>query len=119
MRVTGSGLQYRVLHRDPRDRLRPTEHSKVRVHYEGRLIDGTVFDSSEERAGKKGQSFTLGKVVKGWNEGLLLMREGDEFEFYLPPELGYEAKKRGRFIYPHAVLIFKITLIEVETGGTP
>lgn len=110
VRVRPSGLQYRVL-KEGYGR-RPKSTSKVKVLYQGRLIDGTVFDSSDERGPT---SFRLNGVVKGWTEGVPLMREGAQYQFFLPSKLGYGNKARGRWIYPNAVLIFKITLLECET----
>ena len=110
VRVRSSGLQYKVLKEGYGSR--PKSTSKVKVLYEGRLIDGTVFDSSDERGPT---SFRLNGVVKGWTEGVPLMREGAQYEFFLPSRLGYGNKARGRWIYPNAVLIFKITLLECET----
>ncbi len=110
VRVRSSGLQYKVL-KEGYGR-RPKRTSKVKVQYEGRLIDGTVFDSSDERGPT---SFRLDAVVKGWTEGVPLMREGAHYEFFLPSKLGYGNKARGRWIYPNAVLIFKIKLLECET----
>ena len=108
--VRPSGLQYRVL-KEGYGR-RPKSTSSVKVLYEGRLTNGQVFDSSDERGPT---SFSLNKVVKGWTEGVPLMREGAQYEFFLPSRLGYGNKARGRWIYPNAVLIFKITLLSCES----
>ena len=107
--VRPSGLQYRVIREGYG--YRPKRNSKVKVLYEGRLIDGTVFDSSDERGAT---TFKLDRVVKGWTEGVPLMREGAKYEFFLPSRLGYGNKARGRWIYPNAVLIFKIELLSIE-----
>ena len=113
VRATKSGLQYKVVTEGFGER--PSLTSKVKVDYEGRLLSGVVFDSSFERGTP--MSFEVNRVVKGWTEGLQLMREGSEYEFYLPSELAYGDQERGRYIYPHAVLIFKVTLIEVQTNA--
>ena len=112
VRQTASGLQYKILQSG--FGAKPSLRSKVRVNYEGRLLSGQVFDSSFDRGSPI--SFEVAKVVKGWTEGLQLMNEGAEFELYLPATLGYGDQYRGKFIYPHAVLIFKVTLIEVQTN---
>ena len=111
VRQTSSGLQYKIIQEG--HGARPSLTSKVKVDYEGRLLSGQVFDSSFARGVP--MSFFVNKVVKGWTEGLQLMKEGTEIELYLPSELGYGDKARGQFIYPNAVLIFKVTLIEVQT----
>ena len=85
VRVTKSGLQYRVLTEGTGKQ--PNANSRVRVHYEGRLTDGTVFDSSYKRG--EPTEFGLGQVISGWTEGLQLMKEGSVFEFTIPPQLGY------------------------------
>jgi|TARA_B110000211_G_C13885268_1_gene466999 hypothetical protein len=113
VRATKSGLQYKILKKGYG--ARPSVNSKVKVDYEGRLLSGVVFDSSFERGTP--MSFEVNRVVNGWTEGLQLMREGSEFELYLPPELGYGDQYRGKFIYPHAVLIFKVNLLEVQTNS--
>jgi len=82
----------------------------VRVHYEGKLLDGTIFDSSY----KKGEPFVtrLNRVIKGWTEGIQLMNEGSEYEFFIHPRLAYGAR-RNNDIPPNSVLIFKVELQKV------
>ena len=90
----------------------PSPNSNVVVHYEGKLIDGTVFDSSYERG--KPAEFRLDQVIKGWTEGLILMREGGKAELVIPSELGYGEEGAGDDIPPGATLIFQVELIEVQ-----
>jgi hypothetical protein len=113
VRQTSSGLQYKIIKKGYGSK--PSLTSKVKVDYEGRLLDGQIFDSSFKRGVP--MTFEVNKVVKGWTEGLQLMNEGSEYELYLPSELAYGDKYRGNYIYPHAVLIFKVTLIEVKTNA--
>ena len=90
----------------------PAPNSNVVVHYEGKLIDGTVFDSSYERG--KPAKFRLDQVIKGWTEGLILMREGGKAELVIPSELGYGEQGSGDDIPPGATLIFQVELLEVQ-----
>ena len=108
--VTHSGLQYEILHKSESDK-KPSSLDSVEVHYEGRLIDGTVFDSSFER----GQTVTFGltQVIPGWTEGLQLMKPGGKFKFIIPPELGYGEGGAGQMIGPNATLLFDVELIAV------
>ena len=108
--TTSSGLQFKVIR--SANGAKPTADSRVRVHYEGRLIDGTVFDSSYDRG--EPASFGLNQVIKGWTEGLQLMPVGSEYEFYIPQELGYGANGAGSDIPPYATLIFKVELLGIE-----
>lgn len=107
--VTESGLQYRVITEGNGNI--PPAHSRVRVHYEGRLTDGTVFDSSYQRG--EPTIFGLDQVIQGWTEGLRLMREGSTYEFTIPPQLGYGEVGVPGHIPGNAVLIFKVELIRV------
>jgi FKBP-type peptidyl-prolyl cis-trans isomerase FkpA/FKBP-type peptidyl-prolyl cis-trans isomerase FklB len=109
MHTTASGLQYRVVKEG--EGAMPADTSKVRVHYEGRLIDGTVFDSSYERG--EPISFPLNRVIAGWTEGLQLMKVGSVYHLFIPPELGYGARGSGS-IPPYSVLIFKVELLGIE-----
>lgn len=107
--TTASGLQYEVLAtgtgRNPRS------IDTVRCHYEGTLIDGTVFDSSYRRG--EPAEFPLNQVIAGWTEGLQLMKEGGKYKFYIPYQLGYGAHGAGNSIPPYAALIFTVELIKV------
>lgn len=107
---TESGLQYEILHKGENTET-PTAKSKVKVHYHGTLIDGTVFDSSVDRGTPI--SFGLNQVIKGWQEGLQYMSEGDKFRLYIPSTLGYGKGGSGP-IPPAAVLIFDVELIEIQ-----
>ena len=105
-----SGLQYKVVRAGPADGYRPKPGDAVKVHYEGKLPDGTVFDSSYE-AGQPAV-FTVGQLVPGWNQALQLMRPGDEWLLTVPPKLGYGDEGAGP-IPGGAVLIFKMELLDV------
>ena len=113
VRRTESGLQYKVLASGGPDGKSPTDANIVKVHYEGRLIDGTVVDSSIERG--EPVEFPLGRVIPGWIEGVQLMSEGDKFQFYIPPELGYGPRGTpGGPIGPNELLVFDVELLEVK-----
>jgi FKBP-type peptidyl-prolyl cis-trans isomerase len=107
--VTESGLQYTVL--EEGDGEMPGETDVVRVHYEGTLIDGTVFDSSLARGVPA--DVPLDAVIPGWAEGLQLMNTGSRYMLYVPSELGYGEWGAGDFIPPHSVLIFDVALLEI------
>ena len=109
VQTTESGLQYIVV--EPGEGDNPVAEDSVEVHYEGRLIDGTVFDSSFER----GQTVTFGltQVIQGWTEGLQLMKPGGKFKFIIPPKLGYGEGGAGQMIGPNATLMFDVELIAV------
>ena len=110
VKVTASGLQYEVLEATIGQKPKATD--KVRVHYEGTLIDGTVFDSSY----KRGESITFGlnQVIKGWTEGLQLMSIGSKYKLYLPYHLAYGERGAGANIPPYAALIFTVELLGIE-----
>ncbi len=109
VQITDSGLQYRVIKEG--DGAQPTAADSVEVHYEGRLINGNVFDSSYSR----GQPVTFGvtQVIPGWTEALQLMKEGAEYELTIPSELAYGAGGAGGAIGPNEVLVFKVELLSV------
>ncbi len=107
---TASGLQYEVLQEGTGPKPGPT--STVEVHYEGRLINGKVFDSSYQR--KETISFPLNRVIAGWTEGLQLMATGSKYRLYIPSELGYGARGAGGDIPPHSALIFDVELISIR-----
>lgn len=104
-----SGLQYRILRAGGGDS--PSATDRVRVHYEGRLIDGTLFDSSYQRG--EPAEFPLDRVIRGWTEGLQLMQEGAQWMLYIPPELAYGATSPTPAIAPNSTLVFKVELLEV------
>ena len=110
VKTTGSGLQYEVL-REGSGRA-PAATSVVRVHYEGRLIDGNIFDSSIRRG--EPAEFPLNHVIRGWTEGLQLMKEGAKFRFVIPPELAYGTHGAPPVIGPDATLIFEVELLAVK-----
>ncbi|MCW4151979.1 FKBP-type peptidyl-prolyl cis-trans isomerase [Halomonas sp. 18H] len=105
---TESGLQYREL--ESGDGASPSDGDTVEVNYEGKLIDGTVFDSSYER--DESVSFRVGQVIEGWQEALKLMSVGDKWEVVIPSELAYGARGQGP-IGPHETLIFEVELLDV------
>lgn len=107
--VRPSGLQYTVLVEGTGKSPKPTD--TVRCHYEGFLIDGTVFDSSVQRG--EPAEFPLNQVIAGWTEGLQLMKEGGKTRFFIPYLLGYGPSGAGNSIPPYATLIFDVELIKV------
>jgi FKBP-type peptidyl-prolyl cis-trans isomerase FkpA len=108
--TTASGLQYQVLRPGSGERPMPT--SKVRVNYEGKLLDGTVFDSSYQRG--QPVEFGLDQVIKGWTEGVALMPTGSKYRFWIPGELAYgEQGTQGGPIGPNATLTFDVELLNV------
>ncbi|MFN3521259.1 MAG: FKBP-type peptidyl-prolyl cis-trans isomerase [Phenylobacterium sp.] len=110
-----SGLQYKVVRSGPPGGMRPQETDEVKVHYEGKFVDGKVFDSSYERG--LPAAMPLKALIPAWVEALQLMRPGDEWMLYVPPELGYgEQGAGGGEIPPNSVLIFRIELIDVLPG---
>lgn len=110
VRTTPSGLQYEVL--DATLGQKPKATDTVRVHYEGTLIDGTVFDSSYRRG--EPVSFPLNQVIKGWTEGLQLMSIGSKYKFYIPYNLAYGERGAGQQIPPYATLVFTVELLGIE-----
>lgn len=110
--VTASGLQYRVLEAGTGDNPKATD--TVRVHYEGRLITGEVFDSSYARG--EPVSFPLNGVIPGWSEGVQLMNQGAKFEFTIPSGLAYGASGTGP-IPPNSVLVFDVELLDINPAN--
>ncbi|BCT87658.1 FKBP-type peptidyl-prolyl cis-trans isomerase [Acinetobacter variabilis] len=109
IKTTKSGLQYLVL-KEGKGKS-PSANSNVRVHYEGRLIDGTVFDSSIAR--NQPVVFRTTQVITGWTEGLQLMKEGAKYRFFIPAELAYGQIGSGDVIEPNSTLIFDVELLEI------
>ena len=107
--TTESGLQYKVL--EMGDGPKPGLRDTVLVHYTGKLINDTIFDSSFQR-GEPAQ-FKPSTLIKGWAEGLQLMPEGSKFMFYIPYELGYGTQGAGQSIKPFSTLIFEVELLDV------
>ena len=108
IRETSTGLQYRVIRKGNGDS--PVVVDKVKVHYVGRLIDGTVFDSSYERG--EPTEFGLNQVIKGWTEGLQLMKVGAKYEFFIHPKIAYGSRPRPT-IPSNSVLIFEVELLDI------
>ena len=109
IKVTASGLQYEILKKGKGRQ--PKAESQVEVHYRGALINGTEFDSSYKRNAPI--TFPLNGVIKGWTEGVQLMKEGAKYKLYIPPDLAYGAQGAGP-IPPHSTLIFEIELLKVK-----
>jgi len=110
VQTTASGLQYKVLNQG--NGPKPTASDKVTVHYEGRLIDGTVYDSSYQQGAP--MKLGLNEVIDGWAEVLQLMPVGSTWEVYIPQQLAYGAEEVGEHIKPYSTLIFKIELLEIK-----
>ncbi len=109
VKVLPSGLQYEVIREG--NGKQPKATDRVRCHYEGTLIDGTLFDSSIQRG--EPAVFGVNQVIKGWVEALQLMSEGAKWKLYIPSDLAYGANGAGEMIPPHSTLIFEVELIEV------
>lgn len=107
--VLPSGLQYQVLQEGTGKKPKATD--QVKCHYEGMLVDGTMFDSSIQRG--EPATFPLNGVIAGWTEGLQLMSEGAKYRFFIPYHLGYGERGAGASIPPFAALVFDVELIEV------
>jgi len=110
--VTASGLQYRVITEGAGDAPKATD--RVKVHYEGRLISGDIFDSSIARG--EPVSFPLNGVIPGWSEGVQLMKVGSKFEFTIPSALAYGPSGTGP-IPPNSVLVFDVELLEINPAN--
>lgn len=107
--VLPSGLQYEVVREGTGHKPKATD--SVKCHYEGTLVDGTVFDSSRRRG--EPAVFPLNGVIRGWTEGLQLMQEGAVYRFFIPYNLAYGENGAGASIPPYAALVFEVELIEV------
>lgn len=104
-----SGLQYEILNKGSGET--PAVDSRVRTHYHGTLLDGTVFDSSVER--DEPAEFCVNQVIAGWTEALQLMPVGSRWRLFIPPELAYGTQGAGSCIPPHAALLFDVQLLEI------
>ncbi len=111
MKTTASGLKYQVM-KQGTGTVSPKATDTVNVHYHGTLLDGTVFDSSVQR----GQpiSFPLNGVIRGWTEGLQLMKVGDKFKFEIPPNLAYGPNSPSPQIPPNSTLVFEVELLGIK-----
>lgn len=109
VKETASGLQY-IVEKEGTG-IRPTAEDEVTVHYTGKLLDGTVFDSSVNRG--EPATFPLNRVIPGWTEGVQLMNEGSKFTFFIPSDLAYGPQGIPNAIPPHSTLIFEVELIKV------
>jgi FKBP-type peptidyl-prolyl cis-trans isomerase FklB len=109
-----SGLQYKVISTGKGKRAKAGD--TITANYEGKLINGTVFDSTYRRG--KPATFKLNQVIKGWQEVVPLMREGDKWKVFIPPELAYGERGQGGVIGPNEALIFEIELLKVDDGKT-
>ena len=117
VKTTGSGLQYKALKQGTG--AQPKESDTVTVNYRGTLINGTEFDSSYKRG--QAATFPLSGVIKGWTEGLQLMKVGSKYQLFVPPNLGYGDRAVGPDISPNSTLIFEVELLDIkpaETTGT-
>lgn len=110
VKVTDSGLQYKVIKQGKG--AKPAATSSVKVHYEGKLINDTIFDSSYQRG--EPVTFKVNQVITGWQEALQLMPEGSEWEVYIPASLAYGPAGAGGSIGPNEALVFKVELQEIE-----
>jgi len=111
--TTETGLQYEILHKSESGK-KPTATDYVTVHYEGKLIDGKVFDSSIKR--EEPASFPIAGVIDGWKEGLQLMQVGDKFKLFVPPQLAY-GENSPSTIPPNSTLIFEVELLEIADNS--
>jgi FKBP-type peptidyl-prolyl cis-trans isomerase len=113
--VSETGLQYEVISEGSGEK--PLASDVVRVHYEGALTDGTVFDSSYER--NESAEIPLEQVIPGWSEGIRLMTVGSSYRFYIPSALAYGSQGAGQIIPPYSTLVFKVELLEIIRDETP
>lgn len=113
--ITDSGLQYEVLESGDADGAQPSAADVVSVHYEGKLVDGTVFDSSISRG--EPIDLPVGQVIPGWVEALQLMRVGDKWKVTIPSELAYGEASPSPLIPPNSVLVFEMQLLGIQNEG--
>jgi len=115
IKVTKSGLQYEVVSKG--NGPQPTMNDVVRVHYEGALTNGTVFDSSYTRG--EPEEIPLSMVISGWAEGILLMNVGSKYRLYIPSSMAYGERGAGQIIPPFSTLIFTVELIDITEDVAP
>ena len=113
MKTRPCGVQYKVLGEGKGPK--PTDEQTIKVNYEGKLIDGTIFDSSYKR--NQPMTFKCNQVIKGWSEAIQEMPVGSTWEIYIPQELAYGAREAGQ-IKPFSALIFKVELLEIVPEKT-
>ena len=113
---TASRLRYKIT--APGTGPKPQPTSTVKAKYTGKLVDGTIFDSTDNR-GNTPAEFTLDKVISGWREGLQLIGKGGKITLYIPSELGYREKGSEGSVPPHATLIFDVELVEIANAPVP
>ncbi|MBN1327288.1 MAG: FKBP-type peptidyl-prolyl cis-trans isomerase, partial [Candidatus Cloacimonetes bacterium] len=114
--TTESGLKYRII--EYGRGIQAEKGDIVRVHYSGKLTDGTIFDNSYERGEPIKFQLGIGRVILGWDEGIALLHQGDKAEFIIPPDLGYGDRDLGT-IPPNSTLIFEVELVEVISEQKP
>jgi len=114
VKTTASGLQYKVLKQGTGPKPKPTD--TVKAAYKGSLIDGSVFDSSDQHGGSA--TFPVSGVIKGWTEALQLMEVGSKYQLFIPSELAYGERGAGDVIGPNATLIFEVELLSIEPPKT-
>jgi FKBP-type peptidyl-prolyl cis-trans isomerase FklB len=115
VKTTPSGLQYKVIKEGSGPQ--PKETDTVVANYRGTLIDGTEFDSSYKRG--QPATFPLNRVIKGWTEGLQLMKVGSKYQFFIPASLGYGEQQMGPDIGPNSTLIFDVELVGIQPPSSP
>jgi len=115
VKTTASGLQYKVIKEGTGPQPKATD--TVTVNYRGTLIDGTEFDSSYKRG--QPATFPLNAVIKGWTEGLQLMKVGSKYQIFIPASLGYGERGAGADIGPNSTLIFEVELMDAKAAGGP
>lgn len=112
VKTTASGLQYEVL-KEGDGKIKPKASDVVQVKYTGKLMDGTVFDSTDKNGGAA-MDINLGGVIKGWTEGIQLMSTGSKYRFYIPSDLAYGDHGAGGAIPPGATIIFDVELVNIK-----
>lgn len=113
--IAPSGLQYRRVGRAFPKAPMPTAADVVRVHYRGTLINGQQFDSSYDRG--QPAEFPLGRVIRGWTEGVALMHVGETYDFVIPADLAYGSRAMGSDIPPNSTLLFRVQLLAINPAG--